>query len=60
MSEIKNTRLRYLTASSPADLEAKINTLPFKVEIKSINLQNKKWVVFFVLPETAGINLVSE
>ena len=60
MAEIKNTRLRYLTASTLEQVEERVNTLPFKVEIKSIARENKKWVVFFVLPEDARLNFASE
>jgi hypothetical protein len=49
-----STRLRYVSSNSPELLEAFINSLPFKVEIKSIAPQNKKWFCWFVLPDNIG------
>ena len=47
-----STRLRYLTSKDKDILSEAVESLPFKVEIKGAPiLENKKWVIWFVLPE---------
>lgn len=48
------TRLRYASSSSPEELEGIVNSLPFKVELKSIQWDGKKWVCWFVLPDNVS------
>lgn len=56
--ELKSTRLRYMRASDLDVLMAAVEGLPFKVEIKGQPVKDgKKWVLFFVLPETPGIKM---
>jgi hypothetical protein len=52
--DVKSTRLRYVSSSSPQLLEAFLNALPFKVEIKSITAQGKRWFCWFVLPDNVS------
>jgi hypothetical protein len=51
MARQLSTRLRYASGSSPEELEAIFNSLPFKVEIKSVVKDGKNWVCWFVLPD---------
>jgi hypothetical protein len=53
MGEIRSTRLRYIRSKNPSDLEQAIERLPFKIEIKSILFDGKKWTVWFNLPDNA-------
>jgi hypothetical protein len=46
-----NTRLRFVASLSPERLAAFFNQLPFKVEIKSVVPQGKRWYCWFVLPD---------
>lgn len=54
MARILSTRLRFASGSSPEELEAIFNSLPFKVEIKSVVKDGKKWVCWFVLPDNVS------
>lgn len=49
---VKNTRLRYISSPSPEGLVAVLNNLPFKVELKSIVPQGKRWFCWFVIPDS--------
>ena len=52
MGEVaKSTRLRFILAEEPADLTAAIDSLPFKVEIKSISESRLGWICYFVIPD---------
>lgn len=51
MANVSSTRLRFISSSSSEGLELIVNTLPFKIEIKSIQPQGKGWIVWFVLPD---------
>lgn len=51
--EVKQTRLRYILASSLDELELAVNSLPFKIEIKGNPVNTgKKWVLFFIIPDS--------
>jgi hypothetical protein len=50
---VGSTRLRFLGAKKPEVLSKAIESLPFKVEIKSIQFDNKNWFCFFVIPDEA-------
>jgi len=52
--DIKNTRLRFVSSPSPEGLEAVLNSLPFKVEIKNVVYSDKLWFCWFVLPDTVS------
>ena len=45
----KGTKLRFLMDNDPHKLEAQIEGLPFKVEIKSIYMVGQKHIVWFTL-----------
>ena len=51
MPRYSSTKLRFASGSSSEELEAIINSLPFKVELKTIAKDGKKWVCWFVLPD---------
>lgn len=55
MSEIKNTRLRFISASTAEEVSEAVDALPFKVELKQILKAENKWFCFFVIPENAGL-----
>ena len=55
-----STRLRYVSSPSPEGLEAFINSLPFKVEVKSIAFNGKNWFCWFVLPDTITHEMLNE
>ena len=57
---IKSTRLRYVSSRSADLLEAFINALPFKVEIKSISFGGKRWFCWFVLPDNIEHSLIDK
>lgn len=48
MSLPKLTRLRYVRARSPEDLESFFRSLGQRVQIYSINKDKDKWVAWFV------------
>ena len=50
-----STRLRFVSARVAGDLSLAISRLPFKVEIKAIENDGKRWVAWFILPEDTGI-----
>jgi len=52
---INSTRLRSITASDSDTLEAAVNALPFKIEIKEIIKDKTTYKIFFVLPEQDGL-----
>lgn len=54
MARILSTRLRYASSPSPEGLEAILNSLPFKVEIKSVAFDGKNWVCWLVLPDNVS------
>lgn len=56
---LKSTRLRYLSAKTPEEISISISRLPFKVELKSLQFNGSRWVVWFVLPEEEGIDFVN-
>ena len=47
----ESTRLRFISSPSPEGLEAVVNMLPFKVELKGISKDGDSWVAWFVLPD---------
>ena len=52
---ISSTRLRYISSGDLDELMAFVSLLPFKIEIKGApSLVNKKWFLFFVIPEIDG------
>ena len=48
---VQSTRLRFASSTSAEVLEAFINALPFKVEIKSIVSRGTSWFCWFILPD---------
>jgi hypothetical protein len=48
---IESTRLRFISSPSPEGLESVLNSLPFKVELKNISKDGKRWIAWFVLPD---------
>ena len=52
---IASTRLRFIKTKDIETLVDAIDSLPFKVEIKSIQKDGTKWVAIFVIPEQDGI-----
>lgn len=57
---VKATRLRYISSPSPEGLEIVLNTLSFKVEIKSVTHANGKWWCWFVLPDNISHDKLGE
>jgi len=48
-----NTRIRYISSKNIDDIMIAVNSLPFKIEIKSSPVfADKKWWLFFILPES--------
>ena len=47
----KSTRLRWFASSDKELLQATVNALPTKVEIKALGMEGAKWVIWFVVPE---------
>lgn len=63
MTEIISTRLRSISSKNIVDIMAAIDSLPYKVEIKTITACpfDKKWYAVFVIPdEVPEMNLVIE
>ena len=58
MSEVKSTRLRFISARDQLTLTAAVERLPFKVEIKQIVKDKNNWVIFFVIPDVVDFNSV--
>ena len=62
-SQIKSTRLRYISSESPDLLSLAITSMPVKVELKGTPMQDDegRWFVWFVipdhLPEFENVNL---
>ena len=56
---IKSTRIRFVSSPSPEGLEVFINSLPFKVEIKSIVARETLWYCWFVLPDNIDHKVLS-
>lgn len=54
MLRAESTRLRYVSSPSPEGLELILNSLPFKVEIKSVQRDGKRWFAWFVLPDNVN------
>lgn len=48
---VLSTRLRFVSGADPSVLDAIINNLGFKVEIKSIAFAKTEWFIWFVLPD---------
>lgn len=51
MKSYKHTRLRYVASPSPEGLEAVINRLGFKVEIKALYKDGVNHICWFVIPD---------
>lgn len=50
------TRLRHIRASTLEDLEAAIESLPEKIEVKGSPVKDgAKWVIFFTITEVSQI-----
>lgn len=59
---INSTRLRSITAGNKQELEQAVNSLPFKIEIKTIQPTSSPkggWIVYFILPEVDSIEFKS-
>jgi hypothetical protein len=56
----KSTRLRFISAKAAEDLSSAVSKLPFKVEIKSVQWDGKRWYAWFVLPEEDKLDLRSQ
>jgi len=54
------TRLRFVSGSSPEELEIVINMLPFKVELKSIVKDGSKWLAWFTLSDTVSHDMLNQ
>lgn len=51
MAESQSTRLRSISAKTLQEVEATVEALPFKVEIKAIQPDKTGWVASFVIPD---------
>ena len=51
MKNEKGTKLAYFLSKDRKKLVEFVASLPFKIEIKSINFENKKYVVYFVFAD---------
>lgn len=47
----KSTRLRFISSVDADAISQAISRLPFKVELKGVEWNGKRWVAWFVLPE---------
>lgn len=60
MSDINQTRLKWVSSKDPKMLDLFCSKLPFKIEIKGNPVHDgKKWFLFFVLPEFEGVEFIS-
>ena len=60
MSEIINTRIRYVASKDVDLLISYVNSLPYKIEIKGNPiLKGKKWFLFFILPDNANKEIIT-
>ena len=60
MANIDRTRLRFMTAPNAETLQAIVDKLPFKIEIKSVNKESdNRWTLWFVLPEIGTVDFKS-
>lgn len=54
--EIKSTRIRWVASKDKDLLMAWVSNLPYKIEIKGNPvLEGKKWVLFYILPESPAL-----
>ncbi len=51
MTNVKSTRLRYISSPDASGLEAAVQSLPFKIEIKSIIAKGTNFYCWFVIPD---------
>jgi hypothetical protein len=49
---MNTTKLRYLVAENPNELEGLVQALGFKVEVKSVNWVGGKWFCWFTVMQT--------
>jgi len=54
-----STRLRMISSPSSEGLEFIVNMLPFKIEIKSIAKDGKKWIAWFTLSDTISHEMLN-
>lgn len=53
MEDVRNTRIRFISAKDPRIIERAINSLQFKVEIKhGPEWNGQKFYCWFVIPDT--------
>lgn len=55
----KSTRLRYISAKTAEGVSLAVSRLPFKVELKGLDWDGKRWFAWFVLPEEEGLDLAN-
>ncbi len=51
MADIAHTQLRFVSSKELEKVLFWVNHLPYKVEIKGNPIFNKKWYLFFILPD---------
>jgi len=62
MSEVINTRLRFICSKDVERITLYPNKLPYKIEIKGnpvFNPRDKKWYLFFIIPDIISGTLES-
>lgn len=60
MSNIRTTRLRFISARDPNALSEALDLLPFKVELKQIVKDKGLWFAWFVIPENEAIDFINK
>lgn len=55
----KSTRLRFISARTAEEISLAVSRLPFKIEIKALQWNGKRWYAWFVLPEEQKINMAN-
>lgn len=53
------TRLRFVSAKDPGDIQSFLDSLGFRVRIYNLVFDGKKWFCWFNLPDDSRINLES-
>jgi hypothetical protein len=53
----KASRLRFISAKTADAVSSAVSQLPFKVELKSVQWDGKRWYAWFILPEDERIDL---